>query len=633
MGKDILAADLRTTQNKILWRMNMKMKLVVIVGITLLILAGALTACSAREDAVAQEGASGIANPTATTLPAVEQPNQAPEINLQPTATQETYSDPFAYCAAVGTIDTPDARYTGPKISPEIINGFKAAAGLQESPMPEDMFEKTTIWRCMDNQVYACNFGANLPCNSKANTEKTPSQAMNDYCLANPDAEYIPMSVTGHSTIYSWHCVADTAELLDQIENVDAAGYLAQIWYAITPGASEVTETVPTTLGGSRGILFSSNRGGYYDDLYVLDFTSKQVTRLTSGDSNTFPGPFSPDGTKLLFTGFGLTNSYIGVMNADGTNPVDLSARPDVDEGFPCWSPDGTQIAFTSRMSGNNDIYTMDANGGNVRQITTNPTDDFAPAWSPDGGQIAFVSDRNNPSGVNNLYLMNVDGSNVMRLTSGDEIDYGPAWSPDGSRIAFRADVDGNSDIYVINADGSGRVNLTNDPSSDRSPAWSPDGSLIAFQTDREGNWEIYVMNADGSHLQNLTQDNADDQMPYWKPATTQLANPASANCIQQGGFIEMEDRAGLGEFGVCYFLDNRQCEEWALLRGDCPVGGLKVTGYLNEAARYCAITGGEYTITGNSEDPNQQQGTCTFNTGKTCNASDYYDGTCNPNN
>jgi Tol biopolymer transport system component len=613
--------------------MDVKKNSIVIIGIMLLILVMALSACSASVDANAQDEGSGMINSTATAQPMVLQPTNTPKNDVQPTAIQETYSDPFAYCAAVGTVDSPDARYTGPKISPEIINGFKSAAGLEESTMPEDMFEKTTIWRCMDYQVYACNFGANLPCNSKANTDKTPSQAMNDYCQANPDAEYIPMSVTGHSTIYSWHCVADMAELLDQIENVDAAGYLSQIWYAITPDSSEPTLVTPTLLGGSSGILFSSNRGGYYDDLYVLDFTSKQVTRLTSGDSNTFPGSFSPDGSKLLFTGFGLIHSYVGVMNADGSNPVDLSNRPDVDEGFPCWSPDGTQIAFTSRMSGNNDIYIMDADGSNVRQITTNPTDDFAPAWTPDGTQIAFVSDRNNPTGVYSLYLMNVDGSNVIRLTNGNEIDYGPAWSPDGTKIAFRADVDGNSDIYVIDADGSGKVNLTNDPSSDWSPAWSPDGSLIAFQSNREGNWEIYVMNADGSNPQNLSQNNADDQMPYWKPASTQLANPASAYCIQQGGFLEMEDRAGLGQFGVCYFLDNRQCEEWALFNGDCPVGGLKVTGYLTEAARYCAITGGEYTITVNSEDPNEQQGTCTFNSGKTCNAWDYYNGTCDPNN
>lgn len=157
-------------------------------------------------------------------------------VSVTPTASQnQTFTDPFAYCTAVGTIDSPDARYTGPQITDGIIEGFKKAAGLQESTEPMDMFKKTTIWRCMDSRVYACNFGANLPCDSKANTDKTPTQEMQDYCKANPNSDFIPMSVTGHNTIYSWHCVKDTAELLDQIGKVDAAGYLAQIWYAIEP--------------------------------------------------------------------------------------------------------------------------------------------------------------------------------------------------------------------------------------------------------------------------------------------------------------------------------------------------------------------------------------------------------------
>ena len=50
----------------------------------------------------------------------------------------------------------------------------------------------------------------------------------------------------------------------------------------------------PTPMGGSGVILFASNRGGSYLDLYLLDIASKQPTRLTNGDSNTFPGPFSP---------------------------------------------------------------------------------------------------------------------------------------------------------------------------------------------------------------------------------------------------------------------------------------------------------------------------------------------------
>ena len=146
-----------------------------------------------------------------------------------------TFTDPFAYCAVVGTIDKPDGRYTGTPVPDAVINGFKKAAGLESSTEPMDMLRKTTIWRCMDAKVYACNFGANLPCDSKANTNQTPSPEMNDFCKANPNADGIPMAVTGHDTVFSWHCVNQSAQVLSQGETVDAAGYIAQIWYPIQP--------------------------------------------------------------------------------------------------------------------------------------------------------------------------------------------------------------------------------------------------------------------------------------------------------------------------------------------------------------------------------------------------------------
>jgi hypothetical protein len=153
----------------------------------------------------------------------------------QSTSTPPTFSDPFAYCAAVGTADTPDVRYTGEAVPDAVINGFKKAAGLEGSTETTDMFKKSTIWRCMAGKVYACNFGANLPCDSKANTDKTPSQPIDDFCKANPNSQVIPMSVTGHDTIYNWTCVNDKAQITEQIGQVDAEGYLAQIWYAIEP--------------------------------------------------------------------------------------------------------------------------------------------------------------------------------------------------------------------------------------------------------------------------------------------------------------------------------------------------------------------------------------------------------------
>src|SRR5512144_707365 len=100
----------------------------------LLVLAVGVTACSPQR----------VASTPATT------PERTQATAVPATASQVTYSDPFAYCAAVGTIDTPDARYTGPRISEEIVNGYKKAAGLEASTEPMDMFMKTTIWRCMN---------------------------------------------------------------------------------------------------------------------------------------------------------------------------------------------------------------------------------------------------------------------------------------------------------------------------------------------------------------------------------------------------------------------------------------------------------------------------------------------------
>jgi len=113
------------------------------------------------------------------------------------------------------------------------------------------------------------------------------------------------------------------------------------------------------------------------------------------------------------------------------------------------------------------------------------------------------------------------------------------------------------------------------------------------------------------------------------------IANPASVNCTKQGGTLSItysvvtcERRADGGEYGVCLFEGNLQCEEWAMFRGECPVGGIKVTDYVTPAARYCAITGGIYVVTGKSGQ-DDEQGSCTLKDGKKCEAWDYYNGTC----
>ncbi|MFM8323030.1 MAG: hypothetical protein ACKOC5_19135 [Chloroflexota bacterium] len=174
---------------------------------------------------------SGCAAPAAAPTPAA-----TAAVESAPTAgVPATFGDPFAYCQAVGTIDRPDERYTGEKISDMLVKGYLQAAGIPENPEYSEQYKQMTTWRCMDGKVMVCNFGANLPCDSKANTSKEPTQAMNEFCTANPEVDFIPMAVTGHDVIYSWRCAKGAPLLLEQIAQVDAAGFLQNIWYAVTP--------------------------------------------------------------------------------------------------------------------------------------------------------------------------------------------------------------------------------------------------------------------------------------------------------------------------------------------------------------------------------------------------------------
>jgi putative hemolysin len=128
------------------------------------------------------------------------------------------------------------------------------------------------------------------------------------------------------------------------------------------------------------------------------------------------------------------------------------------------------------------------------------------------------------------------------------------------------------------------------------------------------------------------TADSASNsQLSASEKHSSYLPNPASVNCVKKGGKVAIEKRGDGGEYGICLFEDNRQCEEWAMLRGNCPVGGIKVSGYVTPASQYCAITGGEYTVTANSNRENEQ-GTCTFKNGIKCDVWEYYDGRCSPN-
>lgn len=136
----------------------------------------------------------------------------------------QTYSDPVAYCKAVGTVDKPDSRYSGPKL-PDWM-----AKQLNLKPDQGRMME----WRCATGAVLACAYGANLPCDSKADTSQTPTQGITDYCRDNPGSDFVPMYVTGHASAVSWACHGQKP-VVTKTYPVDAQGYAKAYWKPVAP--------------------------------------------------------------------------------------------------------------------------------------------------------------------------------------------------------------------------------------------------------------------------------------------------------------------------------------------------------------------------------------------------------------
>ena len=55
---------------------------------------------------------------------------------------------------------------------------------------------------------------------------------------------------------------------------------------------------------------------------------------------------------------------------------------------------------------------------------------------------------------------------------------------------------------------------------------------------------------------------------------TAGMANPASVNCVDNGGELKIKKDAEGNEYGLCILKDGTSCEEWAYFRGECPKEG-----------------------------------------------------------
>ncbi len=110
---------------------------------------------------------------------------------------------------------------------------------------------------------------------------------------------------------------------------------------------------------------------------------------------------WSPDGKLILYSATDRSTGKMKIwtMKPDSTEPTQLTQSSGYNDIEPVWTPDGKQIVYASDRGvangkQNYDIWIMNADGSNPQQLTTNGSRDDKPIVSQEGKTIYFRSNR-----------------------------------------------------------------------------------------------------------------------------------------------------------------------------------------------------------------------------------------------
>jgi Tol biopolymer transport system component len=267
-------------------------------------------------------------------------------------------------------------------------------------------------------------------------------------------------------------------------------------------------------------IAFASYRIGTHPDIYRMDPSGSNVTRLTSFAGDEVAPAMSWDHKRIAFVrrrvdASNVARDDIYLVNVDGTGKrwarSVTSAYTITD---PSWSPDGTRLVVTVLIGNTPYLATLTLDTGVLSLVF---------GWS---GAIAGRQGSYHPSGKSIIFV-DQTGRQVREIyPNGDDyslvdlnVSLGhPTFSPDGKLFAYNRLIAGtsNMEVFVQNRDTFVGKRLTYYSGQDGSPSWSPDGTRLAFESRRSGQTQIWTMPASGGTATRITHTTTTERAPSW---------------------------------------------------------------------------------------------------------------------
>ncbi len=219
---------------------------------------------------------------------------------------------------------------------------------------------------------------------------------------------------------------------------------------------------------------------------------------------------------KIAWEAYADGNSDIFIMNADGSNVVNLTNTPKENEHYPQVSPDGTKICFTLDAGEGREavrsLWIMDIDGKNRVKIADHAREPF---WSPDGKTIGYLPQEYAKFDVIDYYTKgmmfhHLDTGKTEPHPNSDKLRhlYHPRFSPNGKWIVstVHGGMGVSHAILLIEANGDKIINLKIPGCR---PSISPDGKHVAWgssdneintalldtasETPKVGDWQLHI--------------------------------------------------------------------------------------------------------------------------------------------